>query len=500
MKKVFLCILDGIGVSDNKKGNAFYNAKTPNIDKLLKLYPNTLIEASGEYVGLPKGQMGNSEVGHMTIGAGKVIYQSLEYINKKIETNEFKNNPEFLNIINHIKENNSKLHLMGLLSDGGVHSSINHLFSLLEMCKENNIDNVNIHVFTDGRDTPPNSSLKYIDMLENKMNELGIGKIVSISGRYYAMDRDNRYDRIKKCYDVIVNGDNYTDKNIKEIIEKSYEEEVTDEFIKPVLLNEEGIITNNDGIIVYNFRPDRLREILTVLTDDNFKDFPTKKIDNLKIVSMMSVNDKLTTSYAFSLDKIDNPLGVYLDKLNISQLRIAETEKYAHVTYFFDGGKERELVHSKRILVPSSKVATYDLEPEMSAKKINEALDLELKNTKYDLIVLNYANGDMVGHTGNYEASIKAVETVDTCLGELYEKYKDEYTFIITADHGNCEKMLNDDNTINTAHTNNKVFLIITENNLKLNEGTLADIAPTILDLFGKEIPKDMTGNSLITK
>ena len=500
MKKIMLCILDGVGVTNQTIGNAFYNAKTPNIDRLLRIYPNTLLEASGEYVGLPKGQMGNSEVGHMTIGGGKVIYQSLEYINRLIENNEFKENIEFLNVINHVKENNSSLHLWGLLSDGGVHSHINHLFSLLEMCKENNLTKVNIHVITDGRDTLPTSGIKYIEMLEDKINELGIGKIVSLSGRYYAMDRDNRYDRIKEYYDTVVNSYNYTEKNIREVIEESYGNDITDEFIKPVLFDRDGIINDNDGIIIYNFRPDRLREIITVLTDNDFNDFETKKIDNLNIVSMMHVNDKLTNKYAFTLDRINNPLGVYLDNMGISQLRIAETEKYAHVTYFFDGGKERELINSKRILIPSPKVATYDLKPEMSAKDINKALIKELENKKYDLVVLNYANGDMVGHTGDYNATIKAVETVDTCLGELIEKYGDEYTFIVTADHGNCEKMLNDDGGVNTAHTNNKVFIVITDNNIKLQEGTLSDIAPTILDLLDIDLVEEMTGKSLVVK
>ena len=500
MKKIMLCILDGVGVSNNKEGNAFYNAKTPNIDNLLEIYPNTLIEASGEYVGLPKGQMGNSEVGHMTIGSGKVIYQSLEYINKKIKNNEFKNTKEFLDIINHVKNNNSKLHLFGLLSDGGVHSHINHLFSLLEMCKENDITNVNIHVLTDGRDTLPTSGIEYIVKLENKITELGIGKIVSLSGRYYAMDRDNRYERIKEYYDTVVNSYNYDERNIKEIIKENYEKNITDEFIKPVLLDENGIIEENDGIIVYNFRPDRLREILTVLTDDEFNKFEAKKLNNLKVVSMMFVNSKLKTKYAFELDKVDNPLGLYLENNNFSQLRIAETEKYAHVTYFFDGGKEIDLPHSKRILIPSPKVATYDLKPEMSVYEINNALLEELSKNSYDLVVLNYANGDMVGHTGDYNAAIKAIETIDKCLGELIEKLSDEYIFLITADHGNCEKMINEDGSINTAHTNNKVFFVVTDNNIKLHEGTLADIAPTILDLLKLSIPKEMTGESLIIK
>ncbi len=501
MKKIMLCILDGLGVTNNTKGNAFYNAKTPNIDYLLKNYPNTLIEASGTYVGLPEGQMGNSEVGHMTIGGGKVIYQSLEYINRKIKNNEFKTNKEFLHVIKHVKDNNSKLHLMGLLSDGGVHSSIYHLFKLLEMCKENNLEQVYIHVFTDGRDTDTKSSIKFVKMLEDKIKELKIGIIASISGRYYVMDRDNRYERIKKSYDVMVNGKEYTTDTVSNFIEKSYEQGITDEFINPALFDKKAIIDNNDGIIVYNFRPDRLREILTVLTDDNFKEFSTKKINNLDIVSMMMVNEKLKTKYAFSLDKIDNPLGVYIDNLGLSQLRIAETEKYAHVTYFFDGGKERELAMSKRILVPSPKVATYDLKPEMSAMEINEELEKAINEKEYDLIVLNYANCDMVGHTGKYEKALIAVETVDKCLGQLINKYQDKYTFLVTADHGNCEKMLNEDGTVNTAHTNNKVFFIITENNLKLKkEGSLKDIAPTILELFNLKVPNEMTGQSLITK
>ena len=500
MKKIMLCILDGVGVSNNEKGNAFYNAKTPNIDNLLKMYPNTLIEASGEYVGLPKGQMGNSEVGHMTIGAGKVIYQSLEYINKKIENADFKNNSKFLSVINHVKNNKSKLHLFGLLSDGGVHSHINHLFSLLDMCKDNNIIDVNIHVLTDGRDTLPTSGIKYVEALENKLKELGIGKIVSLSGRYYAMDRDNRYERIKEYYDTIINSNNYDTRDIKDIILENYENNITDEFIKPVLLNKEGVIEKNDGMIVYNFRPDRLREILTVLTDNEFNEFETRNLDNFKVVSMMFVNSKLKIRYAFELDKVDNPLGLYLDNNGFSQLRIAETEKYAHVTYFFDGGKEIELPHSKRILISSPKVATYDLKPEMSAYEINKALLEELSNNKYDLIVLNYANGDMVGHTGDYNATIKSVETIDKCLGELIDKLSDEYLFLITADHGNCEKMINEDGSINTAHTNNKVFFIVTDNNIKLHEGTLANIAPTILELLNLDIPDSINTESLIKK
>lgn len=500
MKKIMLCILDGIGVTNRKKGNAFYKAKTPNIDMLLHNFPNTLLDASGTSVGLPKGQMGNSEVGHMTIGAGKVIFQSLEYINRKITNNEFKNNEVFLKTIDHTKKNNSTLHLIGLLSDGGVHSNITHLFSLLELCKEQELKKVNIHIITDGRDTAVDSSLKYIKMLNEKIDELNIGKIVSISGRYYAMDRDNRYERLEKYYNCIVNGENYSSSLMQEIIQESYKSNKTDEFIEPVLLDKEGVIKEDDGIIVYNFRPDRLREILFALTNNEKVTFNTKKINNLSIATMMHVNDELNIDYAFSIEEINNPLGVILDNNNKSQLRIAETEKYAHVTYFFDGGKELDLKLSKRILVPSPKVATYDLKPEMSAYKINRELMKELKTNKYDLIVLNYANGDMVGHTGKLDKAILAVEAVDDALGKIYAKYKDKYTFIITADHGNCEVMLNEDNTVNTAHTNNQVFCVVTDKSLCLEKGSLSDIAPTILDLMDIKKSEEMTGKSLIKK
>lgn len=499
MKRIILTILDGVGVCDKTKGNAFYNAKTPNIDYLLNTYPHSLLDASGTSVGLPSGQMGNSEVGHMTIGSGRVIYQSLEYINKQIENKTFKDNKVLNETIDHAKKHNSTLHFMGLLSNGGVHSSIYHLFTLLEMCAQKNIEKVSIHVFTDGRDTLPKSSIKYIEMLNNKIKELNTNyKIASISGRFYAMDRDNRYERIKECYDVLTGNSKEDKRSIFEIINDSYNKNVTDEFIKPTLLDKKGTIKSNDSIIVYNFRPDRLREILTSLTDKTFNEFQTKPLDNLKVASMMHVNNNLNIPYAFSLEEINNPLGVYIDKMGISQLRIAETEKYAHVTYFFDGGKEIKLNNAKRILVPSPKVKTYDMKPSMSAYEINEALYQELKNKKYDLIVLNYANGDMVGHTGVYDKAIEAVETVDKALGELYQNLKNDYTFLITADHGNCEAMINEDGSINTAHTTNKVFFIVTEDDIKLNNGSLKDISPTILDLMNIRKEKEMTGKSLI--
>ena len=499
MKKVILTILDGVGVSKKTIGNAFVNAKTPNIDFLLNNYPNSLLEASGEYVGLPKGQMGNSEVGHMTIGSGRVIYQSLEYINKKIIDKSFYNDKLILDTIRHAKKSNGSVHLLGLLSNGGVHSSIYHLFSLLEILKKEEVEKSYIHVITDGRDTNIDSGIKFIEILEDKIKELGINtRIASVSGRFYAMDRDNRYERIKKCYDVLVGNVKKVDKNINDYIKTSYDNGVYDEFIEPVLFDKKGIISDNDSVIVYNFRPDRLREILTALTDKSFNEFKTKNINNLKVISMMHVNDNLNVPYVYSVEEINNPLGVYLDKMGISQLRIAETEKYAHVTYFFDGGRERVLNNGKRILIPSPKVKTYDMMPEMSAYKINDALLEDLKKNSYDLIVLNYANGDMVGHTGNYEKAVEAVEKVDDALGELYRNLKDEYIFLITADHGNCEVMINDDGSVNTHHTTNKVFFIVTMDGIELRNGSLKDIAPTILDIMGIKREKDMTGKSLI--
>lgn len=499
MKKVILCIMDGIGISKNSKKNAYEAADTKTLDYLLKEYPNTTLEASGEYVGLPKGQMGNSEVGHSNIGAGRVIYQSLEYINNKIKDKSFYDNEQIINIINHVKTNNTNLHLMGLLSDGGIHSNINHLFALMEMCKTYNLNNVYIHVFTDGRDTKVDSAMGFIKKLNDKIKELGVGKIVSISGRFYIMDRDNRYERIKPAYDVIVNAKGNNFDTIEDAISDSYVNGITDEFIVPSTIDGGRRIEDNDGIIIYNYRPDRLREILTVLTDKKFKLFETRKFNNLKILTMMPVLDNKYAPSVFKLPQVNNSLGEYISKLCYSQLRIAETEKYAHVTYFFDGGRELKLKKEKKILIPSPKVLTYDLKPEMSCYEITKTLLKEIKRHKYDLVVLNFANGDMVGHTGNYEAAIKAVEAVDNCLSTMINKLDlNEYTLFITADHGNCEVMENDDGSINTNHTTNKVMLIITDKTIKLKEGKLSNIAPTILDIMNIEKPKEINENSLI--
>lgn len=501
MKKVLLCILDGVGLSDEIVGNALYNADTPCLDKLFNSYPNSRLEASGELVGLPVGQMGNSEVGHMNIGAGRIVYQPLGLINAKIKNGSFYENEELLNVVSHVKNNNSKLHIMGLLSDGGIHSHIEHIFAMLELCKMNKIDRVYLHMFTDGRDTSPYSGDSYIRSLEDKINGLGIGSIATISGRYYSMDRDNNYDRVMLSYDAIVNGKGPKYDSAMKAWEDNHKNNITDEFIVPSVIDINGNIENNDGIIFANFRPDRVRELGSALTNKDFSGFDREVIDNIKMVTMMPVSDEVVCTNAFKIEELVNTLGEYVSELGISQLRIAETEKYAHVTYFFDGGIEKNLNNCKRVLIPSPKVNTYDLKPEMSAYEITEELLNNIKSNKPEMIILNFANGDMVGHTGNYDAAIKAVETVDRCLEKIVSKVnRDEYTIIITADHGNCEVMINRDGSINTQHTTNMVPFIVLDKNIKLRDGKLGDIASTVLDIMNLEIPEEMTGNSLIVK
>ena len=493
MKKVLLCVLDGVGLSKIKDGNALINANKPNIDYLMKEYPNKGINASGTFVGLPDGQMGNSEVGHLTIGAGRIIYQSLELINRAIKDESFYSNESFLNAIRHAKENNSKLHIMGLLSDGGVHSHINHIKALLKLCKKEDFSNVYFHIFTDGRDTFKESSISYIDDLNNEINELGIGKICTISGRYYAMDRDKRWDRLKKCYDVIVNNTGNKCDDYKKYITDSYEKGITDEFIEPVIIDESGKIEENDSIIWANFRPDRAIQILRSLVDPNFDGFDRKIFNNLYLTTMMYVSDDVKSDIAFKKEIIDNTLGIYLSKLGKKQLRIAETEKYAHVTYFFDGGRDLDLNLCDRVLIPSPKVATYDLKPEMSAREITSNL-LERMDNNYDFIFLNFANGDMVGHTGNYNMTKKAIETIDEMIGKLYKKcVEDQYLFIITADHGNAEEMIDENGNVVTSHTTNLVPFIVTDKNLNIdNVNKLSDIAPFVLNYMNLNLPDEM--------
>lgn len=487
--------MDGIGIRDNTYGNAVKQANTPNLDYLMKTYPNSLLEASETAVGLPIGQMGNSEVGHMNIGTGRIVNQSLDIISNSINDGSLSQNNELLNLIKHVKENDSDLHICGLLSDGGIHSHIDHLMGLIDILKNQNI-NVYYHIFTDGRDTLPNTSLSFIKKLEEKIKETGVGKISTISGRYYAMDRDNNWDRIQKVYHEMTEETGIY-KNAETLINNNYEKGVTDEFVIPGSLNN-GIIKNNDGILVFNFRPDRLRELFSAFTDKYFNEFETKDICNLKVVTMMPV-DRVECTNLFKHNYISNTLGKVLEKNNISQLRIAETEKYAHVTYFFDGESHEKLDNCDQILIPSPKVSTYDLKSEMSAYEITNQL-LEIIDN-YDVIILNFANGDMVGHTGNFEATVKAVETVDECIGKLYNKIKTiEGLMLVTADHGNSDYMLDENNNIITSHSLSKVPFIVVDKNYKVKNGKLSDIAPTILNLLNIEIPKEMTGNILIEK
>ena len=501
MKPVVLCIMDGVGYRKEHHGNALLEAKTPTLDLLWNKYPHSLLEASGEQVGLPSGQMGNSEVGHSNIGAGRVVYQPLEIINNSIKDKTFFENKKILENINHSITYNSKLHILGLLSDGGVHSHINQLFSLLDLCKKNNVTNLYLHIFLDGRDTIQDSGIKYIEKLENKLNELGIGEIATISGRYYAMDRDNRWDRVEKAYNTIVNGDIEEVKDYKTKIKNNYNNNIYDEFIEPFVVNKKGLIEDNDSLIVFNYRPDRLRELFKAITNKEFIEFNTKKLNNIVLTTMFYVSEELIANYAFEHQSLDNMFGPYISKLGLKQLRIAETEKYAHVTYFFDGGKELVLEGKDQILIPSPKVATYDLAPSMSAYEITDKLLEEIDKNTYDVIILNLANGDMLGHTGNMKATVLALETIDKCIGRIFDKVSlNKGLLILTADHGNCEYMLDDNNNVITSHSTSKVPFIITDSKYKLKDGKLADIAPTILSILNLKIPSEMTGNVLIEK
>ena len=496
-KPILLCILDGVGYREETHGNAVKKANMKNFNYLLDKYPHSLLEASGPLVGLPEGQMGNSEVGHMNIGAGRIMYQPLELINSKIKDNSFYENEELLSTIKHAKENNSKLHICGLLSDGGIHSHINHLFALISLCKKENIEKVYFHLFLDGRDTLPNVAMKYIEALEEKIKDTTF-EIATISGRYYSMDRDNRWDRVEKAYNVITKGENKIN-NILSYIEESYKKDILDEFIVPATLNEKGIIEDNDSIVVFNFRPDRVRELFSALTNKDFNGFNRNFINNLKVVTMMKVSEEVISTPAFELPKANNLLGEVISKNDLKQLRIAETEKYAHVTYFFDGGSDIDLKGEDRILIPSPKVATYDLKPEMSAYEITDTLLKEIDKDEFDFIVLNFANGDMVGHTGSMEATIKALESLDECLGKIYKKIEETNGIMfITADHGNSDTMLDENDNIITSHSLSKVPFIITDKNYKLEDGKLGDIAPTILSYMNIVVPEEMSGNSLI--
>lgn len=506
-KLTMLMILDGFGMNNNAEGNSIKIANTPNIDNLMKKNPTTEIHTSGLDVGLPEGQMGNSEVGHTNIGAGRIVYQELTRITKEIEEGDFFSNPELVKAIENCKEHGTKLHIMGLLSDGGVHSHNRHLYALLELAKRKDFEDVYVHCFLDGRDTPPASAENYLAELEKKMAEKGVGKIASISGRYYSMDRDKRWERVEKSYQALVNGIGEKETSSIIAIEKSYQKEVFDEFVEPTLIcnNDEPIATiqKNDSVIFFNFRPDRAREITRTLVDPDFDGF---KRDYFPVYFVCFTQYDATlpnVHIAFKPTTLENTFGEYISKKGLTQLRIAETEKYAHVTFFFNGGEEKQYPGEDRILVPSPKVATYDLKPEMSAKEVTEKVIEAIQSQKYNCIILNYANPDMVGHTGNLEATVKAIETIDDCVGKVVEEVnKVQGVLLITADHGNAEQMIDYvTGEPHTAHTTNPVpFILVGKEDAKLKPGRLADLAPTMLDIMGLEKPKEMTGESIIVK
>ena len=506
-KLTMLMILDGFGINEKQEGNAVKLANIPNLNEILSKNPNTIIHTSGLQVGLPEGQMGNSEVGHTNIGAGRIVYQDLAKITKSIEDGDFFSIPEFVKAIENCKSNNSKLHIMGLLSDGGVHSHNRHLYGLLELAKRKDFENVYVHCFMDGRDTPTASGEAYLTELEEKMKEKGVGQIATISGRFYSMDRDKRWERVSQAYNALVNGEGEKATSVISAIEESYQKEVFDEFVKPtVITNKNGDpiakIENGDSVIFFNFRPDRAREITRSIVDNEFDRFETKELKTY-FVCMTPYDETMpNVEIAFRKEEIKNTFGEYISKIGLKQLRIAETEKYAHVTFFFNGGEEKQYEGEDRILVPSPKVETYDLKPEMSAHEVCDKVVEAIKSEKYDCIILNFANPDMVGHTGSIEAAAKALESIDECVIKVVDAVNQvNGVLLITADHGNCEQMIDyKTGEPHTAHTTNPVPLTIVglPANKKIKEGCLADLAPTMLDIMGLEKPEEMTGSSLL--
>lgn len=512
MKKIkgplVLMILDGWGLAEQSEGNAIAVAQTPNMEKYLSAYPHTTLVSSGEEVGLPGGQMGNSEVGHLNIGAGRVVYQELTRITRAIRTGELFENDVLLSALKNVLRNNSSLHLMGLLSDGGVHSHIQHLFALLEMAGRHKLEKVFIHCFLDGRDVPPSSALEYIEQLEGKIKQLGIGRIASVMGRYYAMDRDRRWERTRQAYRAMVLGEGLKARSAYTAVKESYDREETDEFVLPTVIEGEdgkpvAAVQDGDAIIFFNFRPDRARQITRAFVDDQFDGFERPRDrPGVFYVCMTQYDKTIEAPVAFRPQKIANTLGEVLSRAGIKQLRLAETEKYAHVTFFFNGGVEAPNPGEERLLVPSPKVATYDEKPEMSALEVTDSLLEQLARDKYDVVIMNYANPDMVGHTGDLNAAVKAIEAVDRCLARAVEAVlAREGAVIITADHGNAEHMLDHRGEPHTAHTTDPVPFILVGNDLagvELRPGRLEDIAPTMLDLLGIKKPGEMTGQTLI--
>ena len=496
-----LIIMDGFGTGAQSAGNAIANAPTPNLDGIFAECPGCRLSASGLDVGLPEGQMGNSEVGHTNIGAGRVVFQDLPHISRDIQSGEFFKNTAYTEAMENCREWGSALHLMGLLSDGGVHSHITHLFALLQMAKEQGIEKVYVHCFLDGRDVPPTSGKHFVEQLQAKLQQLGVGQIATVMGRYYAMDRDKRWDRLQRAYDAMVCGQAPYEPDPAAAVQKSYDAGVTDEFMEPVVCAKGAQFQDNDSVIFFNFRPDRAREITRTMVDEDFTDVQ-------RTTGFVPVHFVCTTEYdatmpnvtvAYPRQKLENIFGEYISKLGLTQLRIAETEKYAHVTFFFNGGVEQVFPGEDRVLIASPKVATYDLKPEMSAYEVMEEAVRRILSGAYDVIILNFANCDMVGHTGIYEAACKAVTTVDECVAKVVEATsKMGGISLITADHGNAERMVDTDGEPFTAHTTNPVPFYIVGANVRLRDGRLADIAPTMLDLMGLEKPAEMDGETLI--
>ncbi|MCD8503326.1 MAG: 2,3-bisphosphoglycerate-independent phosphoglycerate mutase [Bacillaceae bacterium] len=508
-KPVALIILDGFALRDETKGNAVYHAKKPNFDRLWNEYPHAQLLACGEAVGLPEGQMGNSEVGHLNIGAGRVVYQSLTRVNKSIREGDFFENETFNDAMDHAKQAGSSLHVYGLLSDGGIHSHINHLYALLELAKKKGLDKVYVHGFLDGRDVGPTSAEAYIQALEDKMKTLEVGELATISGRYYAMDRDQRWERVEKSYRAMVYGEGVKYANASEALKDSYANGIHDEFVLPAVMTKEdgtpvGTIQDNDAVIFFNFRPDRAIQMSQVFTNEDFRGFDRgeKHPKNLHYVCLTHFSETVQGFVAFKPTNLDNTLGEVVSQQGYKQLRIAETEKYPHVTFFFSGGREEKFPGEERVLIDSPKVATYDLQPEMSAYEVTDALLSEIAADKHDVIILNYANPDMVGHSGMMEPTIKAIETVDECLGKVIDAItaKGGYA-VITADHGNADEVTTLDDKPMTAHTTNPVPVIVTKKDAELRQdGILADLSPTVLDLLGATQPEEMTGTTLLKK
>ena len=497
-----LIIMDGFGLSDHVGGNAVKAAKTPRLDQFFQEYAHTELSASGLDVGLPEGQMGNSEVGHTNIGAGRVVFQDLPRITKAIADGDFFTNPAYQHAMDACKEKGTALHLMGLLSDGGVHSHIQHLFALLKLARDKGLERVYIHAFLDGRDVSPTSGVEFVAQTVEQCREIGVGKIATVMGRYYAMDRDKRWDRVEQAYDAMVYGESAHFNPVPvAAVKDSYAAGITDEFVEPVVCDTEGTISDNDSVIFFNFRPDRAREITRTLVDPDFDGF-TRQYFPVTFVCNTEYDATMPhVEVAFPRVCVSNGLGEYLSQMGMTQLRIAETEKYAHVTFFFNGGSETVFPGEDRVLIPSPKVATYDLQPEMSAPEVCEKCVERIESGAYDVIILNFANCDMVGHTGVFDAAVKAVETVDECVGKVVDAtLKMGGIAMITADHGNAEQMMEPDGSPMTAHTTNPVPFILCGAGTELRKGRLADIAPTILDVMGLACPEEMDGKTLIVK